>query len=129
MNQRIDEHFAFVESLLLESPAIKAYQVTQRLVGVTDGKLRVKVELANSGLAELFEYVVADHEIHLMKYSLHCQTSSGELWKRWDNAPHFPQLPYAPHHIHLANGGVVSAAQPPDIAAFLLELELACTFG
>lgn len=129
MNQRIDEHFTFVESLLLESPAVMAYQVTQRLVGPTDGKLRVKAELAGGGLAEFFEYVVADQAVRLVKYSFHCQTASGQLWKRWDNAPHFPLLPDAPYHVHLADGAVVPAAQPPDIAAVLLELELTGTSG
>jgi hypothetical protein len=38
MNPRIDAHFAYVESLLLESPAIKSYQIMQCLVGPTDGK-------------------------------------------------------------------------------------------
>ncbi len=129
MNQRIDEHFAFIESLLLESPSVIAYQVTQRLVGLTDGKMRVKVDLAGGGLAEFFEYVAADPAVRLVKYSFHCQSVSGKLWRRWDNAPHFPQLPNAPHHAHLADGTVISSAQPPDIAAVLLELEQAESTG
>ena len=35
MNRRLDKHFALIESLLLDNPAVLAYQVTQRLVGPT----------------------------------------------------------------------------------------------
>ena len=129
MNRRIDEHFALIESLLVENPAVMAYQVTQRLVGPTDGKLRVKVELTDGGSAEFFEYVAAGREVRLIKYSFHCQDVTGKLWKRWDNAPHFPQLPNAPHHVHLADGSVVSALRPPDIISVLQELEEGRTSG
>lgn len=129
MNPRIEGHFAFIEGLLLESPAVRAYQVTKRLVGPTDGKLRIKVELSGGGKAEFFEYLVATPEVRIVKYSFHCQTASGTLLKRWDNAPHFPEMPNVPHHVHLADGAVIPAAQPPDIAAVLLELEQAGMSG
>ena len=34
------------------------------------------------------------------KYSYHWQTERGKLIKRWDNAPHHPEIATSPHHFH-----------------------------
>ena len=36
------------------------------------------------------------------KYSYHWQTSEGKLLCRWDNAPHWSDIPTFPHHRHIA---------------------------
>lgn len=33
-------------------------------------------------------------------YRHHWQDSSGRVIKRWDNAPHHPELDTFPHHLH-----------------------------
>jgi hypothetical protein len=35
--------------------------------------------------------------------------TQGHLIIRWDNAPHFPDLPTFPHHKHLASGEVTES--------------------
>jgi len=41
------------------------------------------------------------------KYSYHWQTKSGELIRRWDNAPHWQQKIDSIHHIHIRNPATV----------------------
>ena len=41
---------------------------------------------------------------------------------RYDNAPHFPHLPTAPHHKHVGEIEVV-AADAPDLQSVLKEIE------
>ncbi|MEW5766246.1 MAG: DUF6516 family protein [bacterium] len=59
------------------------------------------------GNVELFEYVAElGGRMHLKKYSFHWQDAQGKLQRRWDNAPHHPNLPKAPHHIHSEDNSV-----------------------
>ncbi|MEA1899197.1 MAG: DUF6516 family protein, partial [Thermodesulfobacteriota bacterium] len=46
-----------------------------------------------------------------MKYSFHWQNAQGRLRQRWDNAPHYPDLPNAPHHVHGENDSVQEVMQ------------------
>jgi len=41
---------------------------------------------------------------------------------RYDNAPHFPDIPTAPHHKHIGENDVV-AANAPDLESVLKEIE------
>ncbi len=41
------------------------------------------------------------------KYSYHWQTESGELLRRWDNAPHWQQEIDSVHHVHIEQVDVV----------------------
>ena len=124
MNPLIEQHFDTLELRLLQSPAIRAYQIIRREISLTDGKLRLKAVLSNDDILELFEYVATNSgKATLEKYSFHWQDAQGKLVRRWDNAPHFPHLPYAPHHIHQADGTVEGVATVPSALAALAEIE------
>ncbi|RLT39669.1 MAG: hypothetical protein DWI57_09850 [Chloroflexi bacterium] len=51
-------------------------------------------------------------EIERVEYAFHYQTSDGALIFRYDNSPHYPNLPTFPAHKHTPNG--VVAADAPD---------------
>jgi len=71
---------------------------------------RFRIRLKNGDLLEMMERLVQkNRESHFLAttYSFHWQTGEGQLIKRWDNAPHFPNLPGFPHHIHDGRGDVV----------------------
>jgi len=40
----------------------------------------------------------------------------------WDNTPHFPNLPNAPHHIHDGKTGEVTPGKPISIFVVLDEI-------
>ena len=126
MNQGIEQYFNAVELQLLQSVAITNYQIIRREIGPTDGKLRLKATLTGGGLAEMFEYVTeANGAIESAKYSFHWQDEQGNLKKRWDNAPHFPNLLHAPHHVHLEDGSVQGMSHIPDMRYALQQIEQA----
>jgi len=128
MNPIIAQRFDAIETRLIQSPVVISYKVLGREIALTDGKLRVKAALSNDGVVELFEYVAeSGGHIHLLKYSFHWQTAQGKLEWRWDNAPHYPSLPNAPHHIHNASGTVQGAVEAPDMLFVIREIERALT--
>ncbi len=124
MNPVIIEHFNAVEERLLQSPVVIAYEIIRHEVTPADGKLRVKVKFVDGSMAELFEYVTAAGEhLNLSKYSFHWQDAQGDLNYRWDNAPHHPELPYAPHHRHNADQSTSGVARVLDIFGVLERIE------
>jgi len=124
MNPRINEHFDNVEARLVTSPVVAAFDVIRREVTSVDGKMRVRVTLTDGGLLELFEYWLEEEgQLHLRKYRFHWQDADGTLIQRWDNVKHYPDLPHAPHHTHLADGSVQAIAAPLDALAVIDEVE------
>jgi len=45
--------------------------------------------------------------MQVVVYSYHWESAEGELVFRWDNTPHFPNLPGFPHHVHDGSSGAV----------------------
>lgn len=124
MNPFIEQHFAQVELCLLRSPMIGSYHILRREVAPGDGKLRLKADLIEGGIIELFEYVTeSGGRLCLSKYSFHWQDASGKLKRRWDNAPHHPELPGTPHHVHHADNSVVGLRAAPDIFSVIDGIE------
>ena len=124
MNPLIIEYFSAIEEVLLQSPNIIAYKVLRKEVGVTDGKLRVRVSFTDKSIAEFFGYAtISGGKIQLSKYSFHWQDENGTLRCRWDNAPHHPDLPNAPHHKHNADRSTEGVLKDPDITEILTEID------
>ena len=55
------------------------------------------------------------------EYSFHYQHAGGTLIFRYDNSPHFPNLPTFPAHKHTPDG--VIRAPAPDLADVLREID------
>lgn len=74
----------------------------------------------------MFEYVSeANSEISLLKYSFHWQDVQGKLKQRWDNAPHFLNLPHAPHHVHTEDDTTHGSAKIPNMLFVIEQIEQA----
>lgn len=124
MNRYIHDFFHEIESHLLQNPIFKAYTIMRSEVAFSEGKLRIKSLLQDGGTAEFFLYVQETKgDIHLLKYSFHWQDEHAQLIRRWDNAPHYLDLPNAPHHIHESDGSVSCADILPNIFQIFQEIE------
>jgi aromatic ring-opening dioxygenase catalytic subunit (LigB family) len=55
----------------------------------------------------------------VITYSYHWADAANQLITRWDNTPHFPDLPGFPDHIHNGATGEVTPGQPMSIFAVL----------
>ena len=58
--------------------------------------------------------VVESGKCGATKYRHHWQNKSGMLKKRWDNAPHHPQLDSFPDHVHDGSEENVKSHPPVD---------------
>jgi len=124
LSATIHQYFDNIEASILQSPVIESYQIIRSEISGNEGKLRIKASLQNNDSVELFIYVSEiKTRIQLLKYSFHWQDQHTNLIKRWDNAPHYPNIPNAPHHIHEADGSVSGNANTPDIFYVLQEIE------
>ena len=87
---------------------------------------RFRVYLSDGGRLEMVERLVeskTDGSIYPTKYSFHWQDQHGNLIKRWDNAPHYPDLDGFPHHIHIGEGKTVVPGKYINAMAMLAEVD------
>lgn len=59
---------------------------------------------------------------YLHRYAYHYQNVSSEVIFRYDNAPHYPNLPTHPHHKHVGSTAV-EPSPVPDLSEVLREIE------
>ena len=60
--------------------------------------LRISAILRDESHLELRDYLFADGS---RKYAYHWMEADGALRRRWDNAPHYPDIATVPHHVHI----------------------------
>jgi hypothetical protein len=82
--------------------------------------LRIRIRFANGYLLEMNEAVIVDNGLlNHLGYRYHFQDQNNRLVFRYDNTPHFPNLPSFPHHKHTPIA--VEAAQKPSIIEVINE--------
>jgi len=88
---------------------------------------RVRVQLRNGNLLEACERLTENSKTRLLaqtKYHFHWQDNQGKLIRRWDNAPHHPEIETFPHHLHLEPENHCRACEAPTLADVLEEIDL-----
>lgn len=117
----IAEYLDSVKERLLTDPVVSSFQVVRERTTLTDGHLRVRLTLTDGSLLEFSKYVQRspDGQINVVTYSYHWTDAHGDLIRRWDNTPHFPDLPGFPHHIHDGRTDTVGPGEPVSIFAVL----------
>lgn len=105
------EYLRYLKALIsLNKQVVHFYIIREEAQG-DSGLLRYRLDLQNGGMIEMFERFHVDAgEVVVTKYSYHWQGSDGALLRRWDNAPHHPEVATHPHHVHLESEGVRSHA-------------------
>jgi hypothetical protein len=121
----IEAYFRSVDALLADSSIVREYNVHFDKRSLTQGYLRGDVIFRDESLLHFREFVSIGVEVDRMVYSYHYQLADNSLVFRYDNTPHYPDLPNAPHHRHDDAGGVAGIlAKLPDLDAVLQEIEL-----
>lgn len=121
----IADYLNAIKDRLLLDPLIASFQVIRERSNLTDGYLRVKSTLTDGSMLEFAEYVQhssADNSISVVTYTYHWARTDSHLIRRWDNTPHFPDLPGFPHHCHRGDTGTVESGQGMNIFAVLDEI-------
>ena len=101
----IEAYLHNIDELLSTSAVVSDVEVMRRSIRDTELEkvlnYRYRVILANGGLIEMTERVLEmQGTLEVTKYRHHWQDGQGLLIKRWDNAPHYPDIDTFPHHLH-----------------------------
>jgi hypothetical protein len=101
----IEEYLRRLDEILSTSPSVTEVEVVRR--SVRDSELektshyRYRIRLVDGGLVEMTERLLeARGTLRVTMYRHHWQDRNGSLVRRWDNAPHHPEIETFPHHLH-----------------------------
>jgi len=126
----IREYLKRLEAVLASYQWVKTIHVLRCDIIETEQEqiltYRFRVVLEGNALLELMERVVNakdEPESHTMAYRFHWQDRNGALIKRWDSAPHFPNLAGFPDHIHVGEGASVEPGKPINCLRVLGEID------
>ena len=98
-----------LEALLRTSAKVAAFHVVDNdPIDETNFLFKVRCELTSGRVLQIRLHAVAGH----LRYSYQ-EFGEGPL-RRWDNAPHFAELPNCPHHHHNLEGAVVESSLHGD---------------
>ena len=116
--------FDAIRERLTTDPVVRAFEIVRERVTLVDGHLRARLTLSDKPTLEFSEYVQqsASNQIDVVTYSYHWAQANGELIRRWDNTPHFPNLEASPHHVHDGRAGSVTPGAALSIFRVLDEI-------
>ena len=101
----IERYMSDLDVLISSSPSIVDIDIIRRDIRDTDSEkialFRYRIKLIDESLVEITERILEERGgLTTTKYRYHWQTGSGKLIKRWDNAPHHPEIDTFPDHLH-----------------------------
>ena len=119
------EYFDSVEDRLFSDSFIVDLDFVDRWQTDVNGYIRVKLTFANGQRLQFSEYIqrTSNEQIGIVTYAYQWMTAEHNLLCRWDNTPHFRQLPGFPCHRHENSEGNVFADEPQTIFTILKEIE------
>jgi hypothetical protein len=120
----IEAYLQAMKERFVTDPIITRFSVIRERSTLVDGYLRARLALANGSQLEFSEYMQQSSagEIVVITYSYHWTDANNQLITRWDNTPHFPDLPGFPDHMHDGATGEVTTGQPMSIFTVLDEI-------
>ena len=124
---RITAYRQSIQDRLLSDPLIAHIQVIRERATAGDAHLRARLTLSDGSWLEFSEYArqMPDGQVRVVTYSYHWADAAGQLIRRWDNTPHFPDLPDAPHHVHDGASDAVASGHPVSLFDVLDEIAAA----
>ena len=115
------EYFERLQTLLTISPFVH-----EPILSFDDRKdawfVRGDIYFIDNSRLHFRELFVGQGNPVKIAYSYHYQRADETMVFRYDNAPHYPNLPTAPHHKHTSDENVI-AANSPEFESVLREIE------
>jgi hypothetical protein len=94
-----------LEAILRASPKVKTFQVLDNdPIDAANFLFKIRCELISGQTLQVRLRAIGGN----LRYSY--QEITDKPLRRWDNAPHFPDLPNFPHHYHDPSGDVIASA-------------------
>ncbi len=121
LHRLLENHLTTIETAVNQLQNIQIDRYLEEVLAPDRLNLRIRIRFSNGNLLEISEamQVVAESVVWL-DYRYHYQNAQNQLIFRYDNTPHFPDLPSFPHHKHLPNQ--VIASEKPDLLHVLQEV-------
>ena len=118
----LERYFAEIEEAVTQLPAY-AESYVEEILTPERANLRIRLRFQSGCLLEISEAIIVENGVlKTLGYRYHFQRAGRELVFRYDNTPHFPDLPSFPHHKHLRNA--VVASSKPDLLDVLQEAKI-----
>ncbi|MBE9112423.1 hypothetical protein IQ273_23805 [Nodosilinea sp. LEGE 07298] len=122
------DYLAIIKETLIRSPIVQEWTIVNEIALSDRGHFRVRLTLANGDFVEASEFFyIRNDGIEQQRYRYQwMDANQQQLKKRWDNAPHFPNIETFPHHVHVNQENNVLPSQMFGIPQLvtLLEQEL-----
>ncbi len=115
------EYLTHIQDLLNASPFVYEPSITFEDRGDA-WFVRGDVYFIDNSRLHFRELFVGQGVFAKIAYSYHYQSADEAMVFRYDNTPHYPHLPSAPHHKHVGDEAVI-AAELPDFETVLREIE------
>ena len=98
----IEAYLEAIKTRLVTDPMVTRFDVIRERSTLIDRYLRTQLELIDDSKLEFSEYMQRSPtgKIAVITYSYHWTDAANQLITRWDNTPHFPNLPGFPDHMH-----------------------------
>lgn len=115
----LERYFAEIEAAVTQLSAY-AESYVEEILAAERANLRIRLRFQSGCLLEINEAIIVENGVlKTLGYRYHFQRAGSELVFRYDNTPHFPDLPSFPHHKHLRDA--VVASSKPDLLDVLQE--------
>jgi hypothetical protein len=120
-----EDYVIGIKAALTRSPAVHEWIIVTELLLFDRGHFRVRLTLTNGDFVEASEFFyLRDNIIEPQRYRYQwMDAKQQQLKKRWDNAPHFPNIETFPHHVHIGQENTVSPSQILGIPGLIALLE------
>ena len=115
----IEEYLKEIDELISSTPEVIEVEIIRRSVwdtGLEKAALyRYRLTMSDGSLLELTERLLEERgTLSIEKYRHHWQGADGHVIKRWDNAPHHPEIDTFPHHLH--DGSEINVIEHGEIS-------------
>jgi hypothetical protein len=119
------DYLATIKAALTRSPVVQEWQIVNEMALSDRGHFRVRLILANGDFVEASEFFyIRNDGIEQQRYRYQwMDAQQQQLKKRWDNAPHFPDVETFPHHVHVNQEDNVLPSQMFGIPGLITLLE------
>lgn len=96
------DYIAEIKKVLDRSPMIANWTILNEMILGDRGHIRVRFTLNNGDFVEASEFfIISPTGIEQQRYRYQwMDATKTQLRKRWNNAPHFPEIETFPHHVH-----------------------------
>ncbi|MBS1253028.1 MAG: hypothetical protein MAG451_02073 [Anaerolineales bacterium] len=119
----IEDYFRQIDALIAGASFVHSSSITYDKRSTYVGFIRGEVYFLDRSRLHFREFVNLECGTERYMYAYHYELSDGTLVFRYDNTPHFPDLPTSPHHKHEGSESNVVSAPPPDLQAILAEIQ------